>query len=288
VKALRTSANEGAGFALSLLQAVPAPLLVLDEAGLVEMVNPSAERLFGHAREALVGRPADALSPEDERGTHPLNARSLGAPRRGPPSEITHVVTADGERVAVEVQVALAQTTLGVLYVALLHDLRPRLEIEAKLRYASTHDPLTGLFNRGFLDERRASIEADPQPSAVMIADVDGLKAVNDRGGHDAGDRLLRRSAAALSVAASGPGDFVVRLGGDEFAVILADADAARIERAVKAVRVAVAEDHASPALSLSVGSAMRASGEPLAAALRLADERMYADKLARRAGRAR
>jgi diguanylate cyclase (GGDEF)-like protein/PAS domain S-box-containing protein len=288
VKPLRASSNEGASFALSLLQAVPAPLLVLDDGGLIEMVNPAAERLFGHAREALVGRPADALSPEDERGTHPLNARLLGAPRSADAAQLVHVMTADGERVAVEVQVALAQTTLGALYVALLHDLRPRLEIEAKLRYASIHDPLTGLLNRGFLDERRASIEADPRASAVIIADVDGLKAVNDRGGHDAGDRLLRRAAAALSVAASGPQDFVVRLGGDEFAVILADADDARLERAVHAVRQAVVEDRESPTLSLSLGSAVRANGVPLASALRLADERMYADKLARRAGRAR
>jgi diguanylate cyclase (GGDEF)-like protein len=68
------------------------------------------------------------------------------------------------------------------------------------------------------------------EPGAVLVLDLDGFKAINDRDGHQAGDAVLVRAARALS-ARLRTSDFIARLGGDEFAVILphADAEAAKI-----------------------------------------------------------
>jgi diguanylate cyclase (GGDEF)-like protein len=86
-----------------------------------------------------------------------------------------------------------------------------------RLVAAATRDPLTGLANRdAFAD---ALAEADPD-SSVLYVDVDHFKAVNDRFGHDAGDRVLIEIARRVS-AACRPSDVVARFGGDEFVVLL-------------------------------------------------------------------
>jgi len=98
----------------------------------------------------------------------------------------------------------------------------------AYLEHAAHHDVLTQLANRAQFAERlQAAFVEDAGSSttgshsvAVLYIDVDGFKAVNDRLGHAAGDRLLRELAARLRDAA-GPGALVARLGGDEFAVLI-------------------------------------------------------------------
>ena len=94
---------------------------------------------------------------------------------------------------------------------------------EAQLRYIADHDSLTGL-----LDRRRFRSELDQYVSftaryggqgAVMIIDIDGLKEVNDKLGHQQGDNLIRRIASVLRERVRAT-DIVARLSGDEFAVL--------------------------------------------------------------------
>ena len=99
---------------------------------------------------------------------------------------------------------------------------------EAELRFLADHDPLTGLLNR-----RRFRAELDQYVSftaryggrgAVMVIDIDGLKEVNDRFGHQAGDTLIRRVSEILRERVRGT-DLVARLSGDEFAVLMPQTD---------------------------------------------------------------
>jgi len=93
-----------------------------------------------------------------------------------------------------------------------------------KLRDLVYVDALTGLGNRRLADETLAAACEQPGPLTVAIWDVDGLKVVNDREGHLAGDLLLRAVALLLSEAASRlPGAVATRLGGDEFCLIAPD-----------------------------------------------------------------
>ena len=110
-------------------------------------------------------------------------------------------------------------TSVGILLA-----LRARLERERDaMRRFALRDPLTGLANRRALDERLgyeiARHTRHGESFAVLALDLDGFKAVNDRFGHDAGDELLRETAAAL-VEVVRAQDTVVRLGGDEFCVL--------------------------------------------------------------------
>ena len=101
-----------------------------------------------------------------------------------------------------------------------------RAELFSKVSRLAYEDPLTGLANRRALEERleRALIRQAGGEStvALMLCDVDKLKAINDERGHAVGDAALRSVAAALvSAAAVHPGAFVARLAGDEFCVLI-------------------------------------------------------------------
>ena len=91
------------------------------------------------------------------------------------------------------------------------------------LQLAATHDMLTGLGNRALLDLRLAEAVAgsvEGRPCALLLADLDGFKAINDRLGHQAGDMLLREVGHRLGNIVRGT-DLAARFGGDEFAVVM-------------------------------------------------------------------
>jgi diguanylate cyclase (GGDEF)-like protein len=98
-----------------------------------------------------------------------------------------------------------------------------RAELFSEVSRYAYQDPLTRLANRRVLDERLRQLVARAGATTLLICDLDGLKQVNDRDGHAAGDALLRGVASALSdVAPEFRASLVARFGGDEFCVILA------------------------------------------------------------------
>lgn len=165
--------------------------------------------------------------------------------------------------------------------------LRRAERTEAELRYLADHDTLTGL-----LDRRRFRAELDQYVSfsaryggqgAVMIVDIDGLKAVNDTLGHQAGDNLIRQVAETLRERVRGT-DIVARLSGDEFAVLMPQTDTAGALALGEDLRAQVAEGERSAAdpvsTTISVGITMFGGGRGGAeAVLAAADQAMYRAK---------
>ena len=122
-------------------------------------------------------------------------------------------------------------------------------------------------------------------PITLVVADVDGLKLVNDVRGHAAGDALLRSTAAALRATFRAQ-DVVARIGGDEFAAVLEGYDTGDVAAVEARVEDAARRQGAEPGgveVALSVGAAVAEAGVALTEVLRRADERMYANKVARR-----
>ena len=133
----------------------------------------------------------------------------------------------------------------------------------------STIDPLTGLGNRRALE---TAWEHRSGPVGVLMIDMDGLKALNDRDGHAAGDHALRALAAAISLGVR-PTDTVTRIGGDEFAVIanLATPD----ELQTMADRIEHNAQRAGTRASIGIALSPH-DGNDLNALLNTADQRMY------------
>ena len=144
-------------------------------------------------------------------------------------------------------------------------------ESENHFRERALRDWLTGLGNRALLLDRLQRLVEEPGTglSALVFIDLDGFKAVNDRHGHLAGDRVLQAVADRLR-AVSRVGDTVVRWGGDEFLVLLEDVseeDAVAVaQRVCAAASEPVFHRGLELCVSASVGVAYRQAGDPATA----------------------
>ena len=146
-------------------------------------------------------------------------------------------------------------------------------------------DRLTGLENRSGWDHLLANEENRraryPEAVSVVSADLDGLKQINDRDGHEAGDRAIAAAAELLRKTARSV-DHIARVGGDEFLILLPETDAAGAARFVKRLRMAALRTLCDGVcLSISFGAATCEPGEALRDTVRRADSAMYASKRA-------
>lgn len=155
----------------------------------------------------------------------------------------------------------------------------------SQLRHEATTDAVTGLLNRTGLERRFGRLRTFGRDDriAVMVADLDGFKVINDEHGHRAGDEMLRRFATAWRDGARA-GDLVARFGGDEFVFVFLAADERAAAATAKRLR------RISP-VPWSGGFVLMEPGESLESCMNRADRLLYlekADKAARRSATAR
>jgi diguanylate cyclase (GGDEF)-like protein len=165
-----------------------------------------------------------------------------------------------------------------------LYNAHARAEL---VRLAHT-DPLTGLANRRGLARALAAATA---PRSLLLLDLDGLKAVNDEVGYEAGDLIIRAAAEALAAEVD-EHELAARLGGDEFVALLDSGEAGALERGARVTR-ALDELALPPAIRArfrggSVGAVAALPGEDADALLRRAASHMRERKRARRTDRHR
>jgi diguanylate cyclase (GGDEF)-like protein/PAS domain S-box-containing protein len=167
-----------------------------------------------------------------------------------------------------------------VSVICISKEITERKRMEQDLRHISTHDILTGLYNRNFFETEMARIQLGRLfPISIVVADVDNLKTVNDRFGHSAGDELIRKVANLLRQSFRAE-DIVARIGGDEFSVLLPQIDEKMVHTIVDRLRSDL-EKLNDPIMSLSIGLAVGGDGCDLSDVMRQADDRMYQDKAA-------
>jgi diguanylate cyclase (GGDEF)-like protein/PAS domain S-box-containing protein len=174
-------------------------------------------------------------------------------------------------------------------------DISELKRVQAELEELATVDSLTQLANRrsfmNKIEAERERLQRTPgKPSAVLMADLDHFKAVNDRWGHAVGDLVLKHFAELLRNELR-TNDFAGRVGGEEFAVVLGSADIAAAQAFARRLQRRLAEAPAQAdgqpiAVTLSVGVAlMEADCPSVQDALRRADRALY---LAKERGRDR
>ena len=239
-------------------------LLRLDTNGRILAANAAAPRLLHRPPGSIAHRPFEELArPEDQRKV------------REAVLEVTR-----GHRAAAEIEVRLAPPATGTAQlrlrgvdggaVANLNDVTDAVELRQRLERLARFDQMTGLANRShLLDEVGTWLSADPVHGtgqsgiAVLYADLDGFKAVNDRFGHAAGDRVLVEVAARLDAVAGGVDArrrMVSRVGGDEFILALEgigpEAAGTAAQRLVEAIGPSFRVGGRTVRLGVSVGVA--------------------------------
>jgi len=280
----------------SIVAGLQEGVIVADTEARIVLANAAAEKLLGVdelAGRALSGVPVDVLDDHghlltDER--LPLKRALRGEAVRG---EIVRFVRPDGTLLWIETSAnPLVDEDGGVRgAVASYDDVTARVERDRRTRHEADTDPLTGLANRRALERTLGAAlmraQARERCVAVLMLDLNGFKAVNDRHGHAAGDEALREVARRLRRCVR-ERDLVARLGGDEFVVVLTDLGADAAVDTVERVRAALAEpiavDHGT---DVELRAAIGVAGFPADAAtvadlLSVADRAMYAAKASR------
>ncbi len=168
----------------------------------------------------------------------------------------------------------------------ILRDISERKKSETRLYFLSFHDHLTGLYNRRFLEEQMERLEQEGNaPCSIIIADINGVKFINDAFGHAAGDKAIVATAKCLRTCCRQQ-DILARTGGDEFLLLLPSTNADSARRIMSRIR------HQSEqtcldilgkgiGLSIATGIATRTQPQqPLSAAIKEAEDDMYQAKL--------
>lgn len=208
---------------IGILDAVPDAIITLDRDGVIESVNPAAERIFGWPADAVVGRPMTELFDPGHRAAFKSHFLAHMA---GTAVAMRELVgrRRDGDTMPVELSISDLHWAMGQLHAAVVRDITERKRMESHLVHIATHDRLTGLPNRAqFLDRLDQALAiAGPQKLsvAVFLLGIDDFKVINDSLGHEAGDNLLVSVGARLAGQAA-QADTIARLGGDEFALFV-------------------------------------------------------------------
>ncbi|MEE4637257.1 MAG: EAL domain-containing protein [Wenzhouxiangella sp.] len=266
----------------------------VDLEGLYTDVDPLVSDVLGYQPEDLVGQCYFYdLSPEDDRErTKREGLRQINSGRRFSGYQ-NRVLTRDGRILWVSTTVLPLYDSEGRLIGVRGSDtdITERKQAELQLQHLAHHDLLTSLPNRVLLADRlqQAMAQADRRGELLGVAclDLDAFKPINDRFGHEVGDRLLVEVAKRMRQAIRQI-DTVARLGGDEFALVLVglqDAEAARplLDRVLRAVAEPMQHDGHRLEISASLGISFYPQDDSLDAdqLLRQADQAMYQAKLA-------
>ena len=261
-------------------------ILMMNPQGEISYWNPAATRIFGYAKDEVMGRNLhQLLTPLRYQDSHEAVMQDFLQMGRGNSVGTTRELEAchkDGHEIAVELSLSTIQLLDGWHSIGILRDITERNEKRAKIEYLSFHDQLTGLYNRRYYEEelKRLSTERN-LPITLVMADVNGLKLTNDAFGHIAGDNLLKQLSEVLKSVCRAD-DIVARIGGDEFVLLLPMTDSKETRKIVQRISEALSQQKGdSIILSVSFGWATKTDPSmEMTEVFKMAEDDMYRQKL--------
>ncbi len=246
--------------------------------------NRAATSMLGFREREIVGRSYKSLCKDIEAVYREFNqAFTSGKPKF---SVIMEMIRKDGSIATADLSVSLTYDQHGNIngFRGMGRDISERIKLQKHLKHLSLHDQLTGLYNRRYFENEIKRLDRSREhPIAVISADLDGLKLVNDTLGHSEGDRYLQAGADLLKSALRAS-DILARVGGDEFALLLPRSSKKEAEILINRIHRQIEDYNITQKglpLSISLGLAVSEKPEhPLEETFRAADNKMYNDKL--------
>jgi diguanylate cyclase (GGDEF)-like protein/PAS domain S-box-containing protein len=248
----------------------------------ITYVNRRLAEMLGYEMEELSGMPMEQLLFSDDYDDH---MDKMVNRRRGQfESYERRLKCKDGSAIWAIIsstpQKDETENFLGSF--AMVTDITARKTSEEKVRYLSFHDHLTGLYNRTYLEEEMNRLDTERQlPVSVIMADLNGLKLINDTFGHATGDLLIKRAADIFREACREE-DIIARWGGDEFLILLPQTTAREVDEVCNRIkRVSQKTGIMGLPVSIAIGSACKENvAISMEVVIREAEDRMYRHKL--------
>ncbi|HEY9103399.1 PAS domain S-box protein [Chitinimonas sp.] len=287
IRAMEAKMVEEDALLNSILESVQAAIVVVNDCGEVQALNPAVAEIFGYGLHKVMGKPVLMLFPDTETAQHQAALRQymdtgehsgriigqrvemLGQRQDGStfPLELTvteihlgakrlftWVMRDISERKAFEEQLLENIEELQATRDALNAANEQLMTANSELGRMAQQDGLTGVANRRAFDQRLTSewgrAARASHPLTLLMIDVDHFKRYNDGYGHQMGDECLRQVALVLQGAVSRASDFVARYGGEEFAIVLPETGAEGGAEVAEHIRQALASVHIPHAYS--------------------------------------
>lgn len=273
---------------LTTLRSIGDGVVTTDNAGFITSLNIAAQEITGWTEEEAGGRPFTdvfRLHHEEtgEQVENPIQ-KVLDTGRIIGLANHTELISRGGGRIPIADSAAPIKTEDGQIVgvVMVFRDVTHEREHSKQIEFLSYHDPLTGLYNRRYIEETIPCLDlGENLPISVIMGDVNGLKLTNDVFGHKAGDRLLQNTARLLEKNCMKEA-LIARWGGDEFAIFMPRTNLKTAEDAIHHIKNAhICFDESGLCLSLSLGCACKDSMDrSIEAIMRQAEEYMYHQKL--------
>jgi len=266
----------------TLFEGAASPMVIFEGNTILD-VNKAFEKFSGYSKEELIGK-FDWTKFVDKKDLPRI--REYQQKRRVDPTsvptqyEFTFIDKYNNKKHVISIATFLPNDH----FLVSLIDVTERKELEERLRFISFHDPLTGLYNRYYFEEEFRRLENSRcLPVALIIADLDGLKYVNDTFGHQVGDEYIKVCAKILKSSVR-KSDVVARLGGDEFGIILPQSGELAAKKVIARINESITKFNKKKEkefqISISIGFAV-SSQEKLDSdnLFRKADDAMYIEK---------
>jgi len=169
-----------------------------------------------------------------------------------------------------------------VRVIGAVQDITKRKKADEEIIYLSYHDVLTGIYNRRFYEEEIKRLDTESNlPISIIMGDVNGLKLTNDAFGHEKGDELLQKAAAAIQSMCR-IDDIVARWGGDEFIILMPKTKTEEVKEIVKKIKNSYSNKNVNSIdISISFGwDTKNLIDEDITKILKSAEDHMYKNKI--------
>jgi diguanylate cyclase (GGDEF)-like protein/PAS domain S-box-containing protein/putative nucleotidyltransferase with HDIG domain len=221
----------------------------------------------------------------DNIGEYPQEEMPIILGMQGITSHIDDMIVdrPDGTETMLEIFGTPVRNDKGDVWASLVTfmDITKRKNAEENLIYLSYHDFLTGLYNRRFFEEELKRLDTERNlPITIVMADLNGLKLINDSFGHITGDELLKKAGKVIKEAFRSD-DLVSRIGGDEFAIMLVKTDAEEAAQIIQRLNARTSNENTGVLdLSISFGYHTKTNkNENILKVMENAENHMYRQK---------